>query len=114
MDQAARDLERRATSSGARTVLFLTWGYRHGDRRRIDDDSYAAMQARLTAGYRAVARETGAAVAPVGTAWAEALRRRPRLGLWDGDGKHPSKLGSYLAACVFYGLLTHHDPRLLD
>jgi hypothetical protein len=113
MDRAASDLVRRASASGARTVLFLTWGYRHGDRRRVDGDDYEAMQARLAAGYRSVAAETGATVAPVGTAWAEALRRRPELGLWAGDGRHPSKLGSYLAACVFYGLLTHRDPQLL-
>ena len=50
------------------------------------------------------------AVAPVGRAWAEALRREPGLELWDGDGMHPSRLGSYLTACVFYAILTGRDP----
>jgi hypothetical protein len=48
-------------------------------------------------------------VAPVGLAWAQALQREPGLELWAGDGKHPSKLGSYLTACVFYASLTGRD-----
>ena len=107
MDAAATDLAWRAASSGARAWLFATWGYRSGDRGRVHGDSYAAMQARLDQGYRDVAAEAGAAVVPVGDAWAVALARRPGLELWNGDGKHPTKLGSYLAACVFYEFLTH-------
>jgi len=49
-------------------------------------------------------------VSPAGLAWAEALRRRPGLDLWDSDGRHPDKEGSYLAACVFYADLTGRDP----
>ena len=112
MDGAATDLVWRARSSGARTWLFVTWGYRGGDRGRVDGDSYEAMQARLDQGYRDVAAETGSLVVPVGDAWEEAKRLRPRLELWAGDGKHPTKLGSYLAACVFYEFLTHRRaPR---
>ena len=36
--------------------------------------------------------------------------RRPRLDLWARDGTHPSRAGSYLAACVFYALLTRRSP----
>ena len=69
------------------------------------------MQARLANGYEDLAKRLGASVAPVGLAWAEALAGRPGLELWESDGQHPSKLGSYLAACVFYATLTHRDPR---
>ena len=69
------------------------------------------MQAALAEGYDDLGRRLHASVAPVGLAWAEALRTRPDLSLWEGDGRHPSKLGSYLAACVFYAMLTHRDPR---
>lgn len=51
-----------------------------------------------------------AAVAPVGLAWEHALTRRPQLDLWAGDGTHPSRAGSYLAACVFYSVLTRRSP----
>jgi hypothetical protein len=108
----AQALDRKITRAGARTLLFMTWGYKHGDRassRR--DDTFAAMQGRLEAGYTSLGAELSAPVAPVGLAWAEALKQRPDLGLWAGDGRHPSRLGSYLAACVFYALLSGRDPN---
>jgi hypothetical protein len=91
---------------GARTLLFMTWGYALGDRWHEPHDTYAAMQARLADGYS----KLGAEVAPAGLAWAEALRRRPYLDLWAGDGQHPSLVGSYLAASVFYAALSGREP----
>lgn len=113
MDGSVRDLSRVIRADGATPVLFMTWGYRGGDRRNVTADTYETMQARLERGYRAVATEIGAPVAPVGVAWHEALTRRPALRLWADDGKHPSRLGSYLAACVFYRLLSGRDPSRL-
>ena len=107
---AARDLHDKITAAGARTVLFMTWGYVRGDRRDEPHDTYAAMQARLADGYSKLGSELGAQVAPAGLAWAEALRREPRLDLWAGDGQHPARLGSYLAACVFYAMLSGREP----
>jgi hypothetical protein len=106
----ARALDSAIDAVGAETVLFMTWAYEHGDRRSVDGDSYAAMQERLREGYTDLAADLSAQIAPVGLAWAEALARDPRLRLWAEDGLHPSRLGSYLAACVFYGLITARDP----
>ena len=107
---AARDLHEKIAAAGARTVLFMTWGYVLGDRWHEPHDTYAAMQARLARGYSKLGAELGAEVAPAGLAWAEALRRDPSLQLWAGDGQHPGRLGSYLAACVLYELLSGRDP----
>jgi hypothetical protein len=107
---AARDLRDKISAVGARTVLFMTWGYVRGDRRDEPHDTYAAMQARLADGYSRLGSELGTQVAPAGLAWAEALRREPRLDLWAGDGQHPGRLGSYLAACVFYAMLSGREP----
>ena len=49
-------------------------------------------------------------VAPVGPAIAEAHARRADLALLMDDGHHPNRAGSYLAACIFYALLTKRDP----
>ena len=106
MDTSVSVLVRKIRSAGGRPVLFMTWGYRGGDRRYRADDTYWAMQERLEQGYREVAAATHAAVAPVGVAWADAVGRQPDISLWARDGKHPSKAGSYLAACVFYALLS--------
>ncbi|HEX2506232.1 MAG TPA: hypothetical protein VHK22_08510 [Gaiellaceae bacterium] len=67
------------------------------------------MEARLEEGFLEQATRLGIAVAPVGPAWAEAHRSRPELELWDGDGRHPSRAGSYLAACVFAVTLGRSD-----
>jgi uncharacterized protein DUF4886 len=106
----ARDLHKKISAAGARTLLFMTWGYVRGDRWHERHDTYAAMQARLADGYSKLGAELGAQVAPAGLAWAEALRRDPSLDLWAGDGKHPGRLGSYLAACVFYEMLSGREP----
>jgi uncharacterized protein DUF4886 len=106
----AHILQLKIAQAHAHTLLFMTWGHRLGDRRNVPGDTYAAMQARLEDGYSALERELGTGVAPVGHAWAEALRRRPQLDLWAGDGTHPSLRGSYLAACVFYAVLSHRQP----
>jgi hypothetical protein len=105
----AHKLDDEIRAAGAQTLLFMTWGYRLGDRRNYAHDTYSAMQARLESGYTQLGNELPATVEPVGRAWAEALRRDPDLQLWADDGKHPSLLGSYLAACVFYATLSRRD-----
>ena len=87
-DPYVRDLQRRIAAGGARTVLFMTWWYR-------DESDLAAV--------------LGLPVAPVGPALVEAQRRRPEFDLWGSDG-HTNRAGSYLAACVFYAVLTSRDP----
>lgn len=103
-------LNGRITAAGAHTVLEMTWGYRDGDQQTTQPDTYAAMQERLEQGYESLGRQLGAQVAPVGIAWHEALDDRPGLDLW-ADGRHPNREGSYLAACVLYGVLSGRDPR---
>jgi hypothetical protein len=107
-DPHARAIIGRA--GGARTLLFMTWGYRDGDGSHVPGDTYTAMQHRLAYNYHDLGGELGAEVVPVGEAWAEALRRRPGIDLWRHDGQHPNERGSYLAACVFYAVLSGRDP----
>jgi hypothetical protein len=97
-------------AAGAQPLLFVTWGHRTGDRRNVAGDTYAAMQERVDSGYLNAARAAGSALAPVGQAWANALTLRPQLELWASDGTHPSRAGSYLAACVFEALLARRSP----
>ena len=105
-----RALDTKIESAGGRTLVFTTWAYENGDQRNVPGDTFAAMQGRLEQGYADLAATLSTPVAPVGRAWAEALRREPGVELWDGDGMHPSRLGSYLTACVFYAILTGGDP----
>jgi uncharacterized protein DUF4886 len=108
----ARILDAKINAIGAETILFMTWGYEHGDEQNVEGDTYTAMQERLGEGYTELAADLSASVAPVGFAWAEALGRSPQLDLWARDGRHPTRVGSYLAACVLYGLLAARDPNV--
>ncbi len=90
-----------AQAAGAKPFLYLTWA------RENDPDSQAA----ITSAYEELARDTGAALVPVGRAWqsVRAIASAPRL--YDADGNHPSPAGSYLSACVFCAVLFGVAPR---
>ncbi|MBN2007061.1 MAG: SGNH/GDSL hydrolase family protein [Anaerolineae bacterium] len=92
MSIAAAVLHQIIASIGAQTVLFMTWARQH----------FPEMQAGLARVYTEIAQEIGARVAPVGLAWEAALAADPSLALYTEDKSHPTPLGSYLAACVFY------------
>ena len=74
----------------ARTVLLLTWP-------RLAEPH---QQADLDFAYDSVARELGAALAPVGPVWQRARQENPGLELYAPDGSHPSPIGSYVLACT--------------
>jgi len=84
----------------ATPYLFLTWARR----------GQPEMQDLLTWTYMRAARKHGAKVVPVGMAWQRALKERPDIPLHDEDGSHPSQLGTYLSACVFFAALTGRSP----
>lgn len=90
---------------GAAPVYFETWARAPGDavyQETWSGGDPAGMQKGLRDGYLEAAKEGGGTVAPVGDAWERALARMPAPALHDVDGSHPTKLGSYLAACIFY------------
>jgi hypothetical protein len=87
-------------SRGAQPYLYMTWA-------RIWDPY---MQDPIQQAYEALGKETGAQVVPVGLAWQKARQLRPDLDLYDPDGSHPSPLGTYLTACVFFSSLTGESP----
>jgi hypothetical protein len=111
---AVAKLKTLITRDGAVPLLFETWGYRNGDLYNTPDDNYTAMQNRLHQGYGYVGRSQGIDIAPVGDAWALALREQPSLPLWGGDGHHPSVEGSYLTAAVISDTLAHLLPTQGD
>ncbi len=100
MAMAAAALQVVIASTGAQTVLFMTWARQH----------FPEMQAGLARVYNAVAQEIGARVAPVGLAWEAMLIADPSLALYEEDKSHPTPLGSYLAACVFYATFFGESP----
>jgi len=94
------EFDREIRKVNARTVLYQTWC----DRNRLED------QQLLTASYKTAANRVGAEVVPAGDAFAICLREQPNINLYDQDNHHPSKEGTYLAACVFYARLFGRSP----
>jgi len=61
-----------------------------------------------------IADQTNSRVAPVGTAFRLFQKEYPDLSLFTSDNKHPSPVGTYLAACVFFKMLTGESPLGLE
>lgn len=110
MYPAARQLVDEIRHAGARPVFYATWGRRDGFPEGGLRD-YAAMQAQVTQGYRAIAEELHAIVVPVGDAWEMVAGESPDIPLWQADGSHPTVQGTFLAANVFVATLFHVAPH---
>lgn len=95
----------KAGSPGVKTVYYMTWGHKDGIIHHKTDyplnHSYDGMQERLKTSYLEMAYENGGLCAPVGMAWKRVVHERPDIELYNlKDRFHPSKEGSYLAACT--------------
>jgi chorismate mutase len=90
--------------AGARTVLYLTCA-----RKDRPDTQRAIAEA-----YLAIAKETHAAVVPVGLVWQSVLKESSTLPLYDPDESHASPIGTYLTACAFYVAFYGKSPEGLS
>ncbi len=85
----------------ATPILFMSWAY--------EDDP--EMTAQLAEQYTIAGNANDALVIPVGLAFAKALYKRPALGLYADDKRHPSLEGTYLAACTAFASLYKRSPE---
>jgi len=104
MYPAVRRLIKLAKGVGAEPMLYLTPARRLG-WPESGFNGYQSMQVAVEQGYLDIARELNASVAPAGVAWMAARERSKSLNLWQQDGSHPTVLGCYLTACVFYAAI---------
>lgn len=88
------------TRARSKTVLYETWS----DKGKPDE------QPGLTNAYARAASQTRALLIPAGQAYAICSREHSEINLFDADGHHPSKEGTYLVACVFYAKLFGRTP----
>ena len=80
---------------GAQPIFFMTWAARNR----------GADQVVISKIYENIAHECNATLAPVGKAWQLIQTHHEFMDLYHRDGRHASKAGAYLSACVFYALL---------
>lgn len=98
-----------AKKGGAKPVLFITWEHaiHSSDGKFV---STPRMQDKLTTTYCRLALEIHAKVAPVGEAWRMWREKFPETTLYSSDGSHPNALGTYMAGCVFFAVLSGESP----
>jgi hypothetical protein len=96
----ARKGAEAARKAGAKPVFFMSWAY--ADKPE--------MTAQLAEAYTLAGNENGAFVIPAGLAFARSVAKRPDLNLYVIDKRHPSLLGTYLAAATVYAALYRETP----
>ncbi len=93
-------LNEAAKKNNAKVYLYMTWAR--------EWNPY--MQDVITKKYMELGEKINAIVVPVGLAWQRARELRPGFPLYDEDKSHPSPLGTYLTACIFYKVFTGKSP----
>lgn len=127
MEKMIKGAETMALVCGdARPMVFMTWAYKsekcflnkskpalgNGFTAQQLSAMYPKMQDSLEDGYRKVAEDINANIAPVGLAWKAARKKHPEWELFVKDEYHPSPLGTYLSALVFYRILYGTLPEI--
>lgn len=102
MHENVRLFDEAIRSAGSKTALYLTWARRNAPAPQT--------QEAITEAYTSIGREIGGTVVPVGIAWQKFLGAHKQPVLHDKDNSHPTLAGSYLAACVFFGVLFGESP----
>ena len=85
---------------GATPIFFMSWAY--ADKPE--------MTAQLAEAYTVAGNANNALVIPAGLAFARARAKRPELNFYVVDNRHPTLIGTYLAACTTFAALTGRSP----
>ena len=98
--QFAKRQSEVVTTNGARPILFMTWAYK----------DKPGMAAGLAEQYTIAGNDNDALVVPAGLAFAKAIAARPELEFYQPDKRHPTLIGTYLAACTTYAAVYGRSP----
>lgn len=98
--QYARKQSEVVAANGARPIFFMTWAYKDKPE----------MSAQLAEQYTIAGNNNDALVIPAGLAFAKAIAKRPDLEFYQPDKRHPTLIGTYLAACTTYAAVYGKSP----
>lgn len=101
MFEYATKFDAEIKKQGGETLLYLPFPFADAPQN----------QDKLTKLHQDLASQIKARVAPVGIAWAKALAADKPPILYTPDNVHPTRTGSYLAACVFYATIYGKTPE---
>lgn len=96
----------------AQILLYMTHGFEYAGNENRTPVHTAELQMRVGAGYMHMGSKYGIDVVPVGMQFGRAQNLYSNQQFLSKDGKHPSVLGYFLAACCFYQKLFGNLPDL--
>jgi len=91
-----------ARKHGVEPILFMSWAYQN----------HPEMTAQLAEAYTKAGNANHELVIPAGLAFAKVFKDRPDLNLYQPDKRHPTLIGTYLAASTIYASLYHRSPEV--
>ena len=104
-----KEVNEIAKEYGTKLALYMTHAYVVPDKRYE-----ANMINKISSLYINAGKENNVKVIPVGIGFENAYKENPNIQLHNPDGTHPSLLGTYLAACIVYGVLYDDSPVGID
>ncbi len=99
-DEFAKKQGETVVKNGARPVLFMSWAYKDKPE----------MTGPLAETYTTAGNNNDMLVIPAGLAFANAIKKRADLELYQPDKRHPTLAGTYLAASTAYAALYGKSP----
>jgi len=85
---------------GAAPMFMMTWAYKDKPE----------MTAQLAEAYTVAGNDNDALVIPAGLAFAKAISKKPDLEFYQPDKRHPTAIGTYLAAATAYASIYRKSP----
>ena len=112
---SAKKIQELARAAGGDVLLYSVWGNNNGnvDEYKANNPTSMTKVASHLMGRKShtkfmhevnleFATALGVKAAPAGYAFENCIAKYPALNLYDADERHPSPIGSYLAAAVIY------------
>jgi hypothetical protein len=84
--------------------IYATWMY-----MGISTNNYDVLDP-VQYALKPVIDKTGAVMVPIDQAFRIFQERYPAIPIFMSDGKHPSPVGTYLAACLYFKIFTGESP----
>ncbi len=104
----------KAANPCAKTLLYMTWGRKHGDDMNCANwppvCTYSGMDSLLRKRYLEAAITNNCMVASAGAVWRYLREHHPEINLYEPDNSHPSFEGSYAVAACFYSTIFKKSP----
>ena len=114
MNKSLKKLIPYVRAAGAQPVLLMTWAPKEGhteyQQGHFKGMSRRQCQRQMARTYKKLGKKQHALVSPAGTAFWKYSQDETGVDLYSSDGKHPSKAGSYLSACVLYATIFQKSP----